>query len=97
MPPHPTFGTPLPLGGRGDGGEGAVSQPTACAVGYSLSALRASAHAKTAGSADPRFWGPRFFRGTMDNPRTPTTGVRATKPRGWRIHRLVCLRPVSPT
>jgi len=34
----------------------------------------------TSGSADSRFWGPRFFRGTIDKPRTPTTGVRATQP-----------------
>ena len=34
----------------------------------------------TPGSADPRLWGPRFFRGTIDKPRTPTTGVRATQP-----------------
>ena len=34
--PHPAFGTPLPPGGRGDGGEGAVCRPTACAVGYTL-------------------------------------------------------------
>jgi len=34
--PHPAFGTPLPLGGRGDGGEGRCLQPTACAVGYWL-------------------------------------------------------------
>ncbi len=36
--PHPAFGTPLPPGGRGDGGEGAgaVFRPTACAVGYKL-------------------------------------------------------------
>jgi hypothetical protein len=30
------------------------------------------------GSADPRCWGPRFFRGATDKPRTPTPGVRAT-------------------
>jgi hypothetical protein len=29
-------------------------------------------------SADPRFRGPRFFRGATDEPRTPTPGVRAT-------------------
>jgi hypothetical protein len=34
--PHPAFGTPLPPGGRGGGGEGGLSRPTACAVGYSL-------------------------------------------------------------
>jgi hypothetical protein len=34
--PHPAFGTPLPLGGRGDGGEGGLSQPTAYAMGYRL-------------------------------------------------------------
>ena len=34
--PHPAFGTPLPPGGRWDRGEGWVSQPTACAVGYTL-------------------------------------------------------------
>ena len=34
--PHLAFHTPLPLGGRGDGGEGGLSQPTACAVGYGL-------------------------------------------------------------
>jgi hypothetical protein len=40
--PRPAFGTPLPPGGRGDGGEGGLPQPTACAVGYSLPpALRA--------------------------------------------------------
>jgi len=33
---HPAFGTPLPPGGRGVGGEGGVSRPTACAVGYTL-------------------------------------------------------------
>jgi hypothetical protein len=26
------------------------------------------------GSADPRFWGPRFFRGATDKPRTPAPG-----------------------
>jgi hypothetical protein len=31
------------------------------------------------GSADPRFWGPRFFRGAPDKPRTPKPGVRATQ------------------
>ena len=30
------------------------------------------------GSADPRFWGPRFLREATDKPRTPTPGVRAT-------------------
>ena len=30
-------------------------------------------------SADPRFWGPRFFHGDRDKPRTPTRGVRATR------------------
>jgi len=35
--PHPTFGTALPPGGRGDGGEGGRRQPTAYAVGYRLS------------------------------------------------------------
>ena len=30
------------------------------------------------GSADPWFWGPRFFRRATDKPRTPTPGVRAT-------------------
>jgi len=34
--PHPAFGTPLPPGGRGDGGEGALPRPTACAVGFIL-------------------------------------------------------------
>ena len=34
--PHPAFGTPLPPGGRGDGGEGGLLLPTACAVGYRL-------------------------------------------------------------
>jgi len=34
--PHPAFGAPLPPGGRGDGGEGWVSRPTAYAVGYAL-------------------------------------------------------------
>jgi len=34
--PHPAFGTPLPHGGRGDGGEAGLSRPTAYAVGYSL-------------------------------------------------------------
>jgi len=34
--PHPAFGTPLPPGGRGDGGEGGLSLPAACAVGYRL-------------------------------------------------------------
>jgi len=34
--PHPASGTPLPHGGRGDRGEGAVRRPTAHAVGYSL-------------------------------------------------------------
>jgi hypothetical protein len=37
---HPAFGTPLPLGGRGDGGEGGLSEPTACAVGYGLPPAR---------------------------------------------------------
>jgi len=27
------------------------------------------------GSADPRVWGPRFFRGTIDKPRTPNPGA----------------------
>jgi hypothetical protein len=40
--PQPAFGAPLPPGGRGDGGEGGPSRPTACAVGYILPpALRA--------------------------------------------------------
>jgi len=34
--PHPAFGTPLPPGGRGGGGEGWGSRPTAYAVGYTL-------------------------------------------------------------
>jgi len=42
------------------------------------------------GSADPRFWGPRFFRGATDKPRTPTPGVRATQLRAL----LICLGAV---
>jgi hypothetical protein len=38
--PHPAFGAPLPLGGRGDGGHGGLSQPTAYAVGYRLPPAR---------------------------------------------------------
>jgi hypothetical protein len=37
------------------------------------------------GSADPRFWGPRFFRGATDKPRTPKPGVRATQLRALLI------------
>jgi hypothetical protein len=37
------------------------------------------------GSAGPRFWGPRFFRGATDKPRTPTPGVRATQLRALLI------------
>jgi len=38
-----------------------------------------------AGSADPRSWGPRFFHGATDKPRTPTPGVRATQLRALLI------------
>ena len=34
--PHRASGAPLPLGGRGDGGEGGLSRPTACAAGYRM-------------------------------------------------------------
>ena len=37
------------------------------------------------GSADPRCWGPRFFRGATDKPRTPKPGVRATQLRALLI------------
>jgi hypothetical protein len=42
------------------------------------------------GSADPRFWGPRFFPGATDKPRTPAPGVRATQLRAA----LICLGAV---
>ena len=35
----------------------------------------------TLGSGDSRFWGPRFFPGPLDKPRTPGTVVRATRAR----------------
>ncbi|MGC9993901.1 MAG: hypothetical protein ABSE79_01165 [Terriglobia bacterium] len=37
------------------------------------------------GRAAPRFWGPRFFRGATDKPRTPTPGVRAAQLRALLI------------
>jgi len=36
--------------------------------------------AEEGSSADPRFRGPRLFRGNIDEPRTPKPGVRATEP-----------------
>ena len=78
---------------RGGGKSGNTADPESMSTlpppKSSRSCLSADGHPETmkmksslptSGSADPRFWGPRFFRGTIDKPRTPTTGVRATQP-----------------
>ncbi|SPE33070.1 hypothetical protein SBA2_740021 [Acidobacteriia bacterium SbA2] len=53
--PHPAFGTPLPPGGRGDGGEGRLSRPTAYAVGYTLPPAPRAEFLNQLFTQDPRF------------------------------------------
>ena len=70
----PTTPTPPPAeeGSHSHGSRACLSADGRSQTTKKLPSMPAS------GSADPRFRGPRLFRGNIDEPRTPKPGVRAT-------------------